>query len=110
MHPQAAAQEDRAASVTPPIRPSMPWRVRDVTALPGQRLSVRFVDGLSGIVDMAGLIASPDAGVFASLRDDALFARVRVEHGVVVWPSGLDLAPDAMHAAIEAHGEWRLAS
>jgi hypothetical protein len=26
----------------------------------------------------------------------------------VSWPGELDLAPDAMHAAIREHGEWGL--
>jgi hypothetical protein len=46
MPAEATAQDDRATSVTPAIRPSAPWRVREVTALPGDRLFVRFVDGL----------------------------------------------------------------
>jgi hypothetical protein len=83
--------------------------VREVTALPGDRLFVRFVDGLAGIVDLSALIASPDAGVFARLRDRALFERVHVALGAVVWPGELDLAPDAMHAGIKALGEWRVA-
>ena len=108
MPAEATAQDDRAASVTPVIRPTAPWRVREVTALPGDRLFVRFVDGLTGIVDLTALIASPQAGVFARLRDRALFEQVRVEMGAVVWPGELDLAPDAMHAAIKEHGEWRI--
>lgn len=87
---------------------SMPWRVREVTVLPGYRLSVRFVDGLAGIVDMSALIASPSAGVFAQLRDRAVFDQAHVEQGAVVWPGELGIAPDAMHAAIKQHGEWRL--
>jgi hypothetical protein len=47
--------------------------------------------------------------VFARLRDRTLFAQAHVEMGAVVWPGELDLAPDAMHAAIKAHGEWRIA-
>jgi hypothetical protein len=86
----------------------MPWRVREVTALPAYRLAVRFVDGLSGIVDLSALVASPEAGVFARLRNRALFDQVFVEHGAVVWPGELDLAPDAMHAAIKENGEWKL--
>lgn len=109
MHPEAATQEDRAASVTPAVRPSAPWRVRDVTALPDYRLSVRFVDGLTGTVDLSALIASPEAGVFARLRDRALFDQVFVDLGAVAWPGELDLAPDAMHAAIKERGEWRVA-
>jgi hypothetical protein len=83
--------------------------VREVTALPDDRLFVRFVDGLTGIVDLSALIASPNAGVFARLRDRALFDLVHVEMGAVVWPGELDLAPDAMHAAIKKHGEWKIA-
>ncbi|MDA8249093.1 MAG: DUF2442 domain-containing protein [Rhodospirillales bacterium] len=107
MHAQAEAQDDRAAAVTPPVRPSMPWRVREVTALPGYRLSVRFVDGLTGIVDLSALISSPETGVFAPLRDRSVFEQVHVAYGTVTWPGELDIAPDAMHAAIRQHGEWR---
>jgi hypothetical protein len=82
--------------------------VQAVTVLPEDRLMVRFVDGLAGVVDLSALIASPDAGVFARLRDRSLFEQAYVEMGAVVWPGGLDLAPDAMHAAIMAHGEWRI--
>jgi hypothetical protein len=80
-----------------------------VTVLPDHRLFVRFVDGLTGIVDLSALIASPNAGVFARLRDRSLFEQVHVEMGAVVWPGELDLAPDTMHAEIKAHGEWRIA-
>jgi hypothetical protein len=107
MHPQRAAQEDRAAEVIPPVRPSAPWRVRAVAALPEYRLSVEFMDGLTGIVDLRDLVTSPQAGVFASLRDRALFDQVRLEYGAVTWPGEIDLAPDAMHRAIQASGEWR---
>jgi hypothetical protein len=108
MPAEADAQEDRAASLTPGIRPTAPWRVLGVKALPDNRLFVRFVDGLTGVVDLAALIASERAGVFARLRDRSLFEQVRVEMGAVVWPGELDLAPDAMHAAIKANGEWRI--
>jgi hypothetical protein len=109
MPAKATTQDDRAASVTPAIRPSAPWRVEEVKALPDDRLFVRFIDGLTGIVDLSALIASRGAGVFARLRDPALFEQVRLELGAVVWPGGPDLAPDAMHAAIKEHGEWRIA-
>jgi len=109
MRSEAAAEEDRTTSLTSSIRPSAPWRVQEVAALPNCRLSVRFIDGLKGMVDLTELIASPDAGVFARLRDQALFDRVYIECGAVTWPGELDLAPDAMHAAIKANGEWKIA-
>jgi hypothetical protein len=53
-------------------------------------------------------VHSPKAGVFAALADPSLFAQVTLEYGAVAWPGDLDLAPDAMHAAIQEHGEWSL--
>ena len=38
----------------------------------------------------------------------ACFRQVRVDLGVAVWPTGADLAPDAMYDAIRASGEWIL--
>ena len=106
MHSQRAPQEDRAAEVIPPMRPSAPWRVRTVAALPEYRLSVEFMDGLTGIVDLRDLVTSPQAGVFVSLRDRVLFDQVRLEYGAVTWPGEIDLAPDAMHAEIQRNGQW----
>lgn len=94
---------DRAAGVSAPA-----WRVVEVNALPGYRLDVRFADGTRGEVDMARLVESDHAGVFAVLRDVGLFERVQVDHGAVAWPGDIDLAPDAMYAAIRAHGRHEL--
>jgi hypothetical protein len=84
--------------------------VTEVEALSGFRLRVAFADGLAGVVDMSALVHSPEAGVFAALRDPSLFAQVALDYGygAVSWPGELDLAPDAMHAAIQERGEWRL--
>jgi hypothetical protein len=68
----------------------------------------KFADGPTGIVDMSGLVHSPKAGVFAALADPSLFAQVRLETGAVSWPGELDIAPDAMHAAIQEYREWSL--
>ena len=58
MQPQPVAEEDSAAAIAPPLRPSMPWRVASVEALPGYRLRLRFLDGLEGVVDMSALLPS----------------------------------------------------
>ncbi len=108
MRTQSAAPQDSPLAVTPPIQPRMPWRVAAVEALPDFRLHVRFVDGTEGTVDLTVLVHSPAAGVFASLGDSALFAQVFVEHGAVTWPGEIDLAPDAMYAAIKKTGTWVL--
>lgn len=100
--------EDIPAALIPPIEATAPDDVRDVIPLPGYRLAVRFHDGTAGIVDMSTMINGPNAGVFARLRDPAMFARVHVLYGVVTWPGELDLAPDAMHQALVSQGEWTL--
>jgi hypothetical protein len=102
----ADAQENRAAELTPPVRPRAPWRVAEVEALPGFRLRVRFNDGTAGTVELANFINSDAAGVFAALRDEELFRQVRVSLGAVTWPGELDLAPDAMHREIKEYGRW----
>lgn len=84
-----------------------PWRVVHVETLPGYRLHVRFVDGVAGLVELADLIFSDQAGVFTALRDPDSFARAGLLWGAVTWPGELDLAPDAMHDAIAQDGVWR---
>jgi len=86
----------------------MPWRVVRVEALADLRLHVTFLDGMTGIVDLSRLIHSRDAGVFAALADPAHFAQVHLEHGAVTWPGGVDLAPDAMHQALQQNPIWTL--
>ena len=108
MHTQSAAQEDSTLDVVPPIQPRMPWRVVAVEALPEFRLRVRFVDGTKGTVDLAALIHSPNAGVFAALADPSIFAQAHVTYGAVTWPGEIDLAPDAMYAEIKKAGTWLL--
>ena len=104
-HPR---EDSTAALATPESAPRSTWSVTEVEALSGSRLRVAFADGLAGVVDMSALVHSPEAGVFAALRDPSLFAQAVLNYGAVSWPGELDLAPDAMHAAIREYGEWRL--
>lgn len=67
---------------------------------------VRFADGLTGTVR---ILPSHLRGVFAALADPAVFESLRVTSGFVSWPNEIDLAPDAMYAAIRQNGEWVLA-
>ena len=69
-----------------------------VEALDGYRLSVVFDDGVAGIVDLSARLFGP---VFEPLKDPAYFRRVAIdEFGVLCWPNGADLAPDALHARL----------
>jgi len=106
MRAESNAGENSPTALAAETARASPWRVVDVKALPGFRLEVAFADGLAGIVDMSAMVHSPNAGVFAALADLSLFARVTLQYGAVTWPGDLDLAPDAMHAAIQKHPVW----
>ncbi len=72
-------------------------RVVEAKPLPGQRLWVRFDDGLEGTYAV-----QPErrGGVFQRLCDPAVFnaVKINVDFGCVEWPGGIDLCPNAMHA------------
>ncbi len=108
MRAESNANENSPVALIGEVAPRSPWRVTEVEALPGFRLRVAFADGLTGVVDMSRMVHSPKAGVFAALADPSLFARVRLDYGAVTWPGELDLAPDAMHSAIQEHSIWLL--
>lgn len=70
------------------------WNVTTLKVLPGHKLEVSFADGLRGVVDMS---KDDFSGVFAPLADESYFAQATIRDGVVVWPNGVDIAPDAMY-------------
>ncbi len=82
-----------------------PYDVVSVEVLPERRLAVRFADGLRGEVVIRD---SHLFGVFAALKDPALFAQVHCTEGFVAWPGDIDLAPDAMYQAVKMRGIWLL--
>ncbi len=114
MHTTEAAEQHYSAALEQGIEhgqvvtSNVPFVVTHVAPRPGYQLAVRFIDGTAGQVQMREMIFDPAAGVFAALRDPAVFAKVAVDEGVVTWPNGLDLAPDAMYDEIQQNGVWVL--
>jgi len=78
-------------------------RVCSVTSLGDYRLHLEFDDGAGGKLDFAAEVSSWK-GVLTSLRDPAFFAQVAVddETGTIVWPNGVDFAPEALHDDVAA--------
>ncbi len=72
----------------------------EVRPLGGHRLFLRFEDGVAGELDFA--VRLRFEGVFAALRDPAVFAQVRLDRelGTLVWPNGADLDPDVLYADV----------
>lgn len=74
------------------------WRVISVEPLLPYRLRVVFADGVQGEVDLSDRLFGP---VFEPLKNPALFRQAGIdEFGVVCWPNGADLAPDALYETI----------
>ena len=94
--------------MTPSTGSTAAWRVMEVRAQPGFCLQVTFIDGTTGVVELSRFLASSatQGTVFEPLRDEDFFRCASIERGAVHWPSGADLAPDAMYDAIKSHGRW----
>jgi hypothetical protein len=74
------------------------WRAVSVEPLSGYRLRVTFADGVEGEVDLSDRLFGP---MFEPLKDQDLFHQAAIdEFGVVCWPNGADLAPDALYNTI----------
>jgi hypothetical protein len=72
-------------------------------AVVGDRvLRLLFSDGTVGDVDLSG---ERWTGVLSSVNDPAYFAEVTVdpEAGTLVWPDGIDLAPEPLYEQARAH-------
>jgi len=64
-----------------------------VKAADDYRLEVAFEDGLERSFDMRPLL---DKKPYTKLRDQSLFREARVGYGTVVWPGGVDIAPETL--------------
>jgi len=65
-------------------------------------LRLLFTDGTAGDVDFS---AEQWTGILAPLNDPTYFAQVSVddEAGTIVWPNGVDLAPEPLYEQAKAH-------
>ncbi len=73
--------------------------VTDVRHVGDHVLWLLFSDGLNGEIDLADELRGE---IHASLTDPRLFAQVRVEHGTVTWPNGMDWSPEWLHERLRA--------
>lgn len=102
MPSETVAQENIAVG----LRAAATWRVRAVNVLSDYRLSITCNDGTNGIADMSALVNSPDAGIYAELKDVQLFQKVSIELGALTWPNGADLDPLWTHEELSKNKMW----
>ena len=59
------------------------------------RVSLRFDDGTSGVVDLSHLAGR---GVFRAWQQEGVFEQVSISSvGALQWPGDLDLCPDSLY-------------
>ena len=74
--------------------------VTDARHLGGYRLWVRFSDATEGEIDLADVVLNDKRPIVVALRDQAVFAAMRVDMDTVVWEDGFDLAPEYLRARL----------
>jgi len=74
-------------------------RVTGVRYVRDHVLWLKFSDGLSGEINLANELTGE---AFEPLRDETLFAQVRLEAGSIAWPNGADWAPETLHDRVRA--------
>ena len=74
--------------------PNLPIKVENVKTLPDMMMIVTFNNGETRLFD-ATILQGP---AFEPLKDDEVFKKAIVEHGVVTWKDGeIDCAPEFMY-------------
>lgn len=81
------------------LRPA--YTITSAKVVGQHKLQLTFSDGTVGVVDFND---EDWTGIFAPLADPDYFASVSVdpEMGTVVWPNGVDMAPDALYDDVKA--------
>ena len=69
-----------------------------VEALPEYRLHLTYLDGVQGVIDLAGDVGR---GVFTPLADEAFFRTVHIgQFGQIAWSEDIEICSDAAYHEI----------
>jgi hypothetical protein len=96
------AEPTTTANRATAIRLTAPWIIVACSVLSDYCVEVTFYDGTRGTINLKPDIFSDSAGVLATLRDPFVFTQVGIVGGVLTWPGGIDLAPDAMYDDVKS--------
>jgi hypothetical protein len=65
-----------------------------VKVMSNYRLFLEFENGEKRVFDMSPFM---DKKPFVDLKDSSRFAQASVDYGTVVWPGGIDIAPETLY-------------
>lgn len=76
-------------------------KIAEATPLEGRRVWIRYLNGLSGEIDLWPFISW--GPVYENLRtDDNLFRQVQISDDTICWPDESDIAPENIWEAVLA--------
>ena len=67
-------------------------------ALTDFRVRVELQNGRRGVLDLKPYL---EWNAYKALKDPAYFGQLRVEHGVLCWPQGEDIAPENLEEDLQ---------
>ena len=68
-------------------------RTRKARYLEGLKIAVEFEDGTHGVFDFSPFADYP---CYRSLKSIGVFSSVKADHGTLMWPGEIDIAPEAV--------------
>lgn len=68
--------------------------VTQMQTLPDFKMAVHFANGEKGLFDMQPLLAMKP---WNRLAHEQAFTQAKVAYGTVVWPGGIDIAPETLY-------------
>lgn len=81
------------------------WFLKNLRLTGPFSASLRFRDDLIAEIDFEKWVKSASAGPqLKPLADERYFKQVFIDHGVLTWPNGFDLAPDTVRHWAEQGG------
>jgi len=81
-------------------------RVISAKPLDDFKIEVEFSDGTHGVISLKDRLFGP---VFEPLKDPDYFEQLTIdEFGVICWPNGADIAPDALYEKVKGKDDSRL--
>ncbi len=64
------------------------------------KIHLRFSDGVEGVADLGGCEWT---GVMTPLANKQFFRYFAIDHGTLVWPNYMDVAPEFLYRKVTGH-------
>lgn len=68
--------------------------VKKANYISDYKIQLDFNNGKSGIADLEQTLQKDTRALFAELKNTTIFKNFNLQHDTVIWPNGLDLAPE----------------